>query len=229
MIKSLGVGISALLLALGTASAATLETDQYTVTYDDSTVFGGISSWSSGGSSVLGLSFQWTVPSAVNAVSTGSPVSAVFDLPSFTIAAKSGWALSNLGGFLGNLTFTNGTPGAETSVEVAGAVAVDGGPSAPVGGFLARTVTLDGGSFKVGYFSGTGSVPGAFESVSFSGGTLTLFADAGGPGFASIVGQPQNELEISFQAAPVPEPGTWAMMLAGAGLMGGMVVRRRRQ
>lgn len=33
---------------------------------------------------------------------------------------------------------------------------------------------------------------------------------------------------VSFIAAPVPEPGTWAMMIGGFGLAGGMLRRKRR-
>ena len=34
-------------------------------------------------------------------------------------------------------------------------------------------------------------------------------------------------LSVNFQAAPVPEPETYAMLLAGLGLMGAVVRRRR--
>jgi PEP-CTERM motif len=37
----------------------------------------------------------------------------------------------------------------------------------------------------------------------------------------------QIDLSVNFQAAPIPEPETYAMLLAGLGLMGGIVRRRQ--
>jgi hypothetical protein len=67
---------------------------------------------------------------------------------------------------------------------------------------------------------------GAFNSFSFSGGSLSLQASGGL--FSSIIGQPQNELRVSLVAMPVPEPETYAMLLAGLGVMALLFSRRRQ-
>lgn len=76
---------------------------------------------------------------------------------------------------------------------------------------------------RSGYFGDSGQVSfGSFESLEVTGGQLSL-AVAGGI-YASIISQPQNVLEFSFTAAPVPE--SWALLMAGLGLIG-YAARRR--
>jgi hypothetical protein len=65
---------------------------------------------------------------------------------------------------------------------------------------------------------------GSFESLEVIGGKLSLSV-AGGI-YASIISQPQNAMEFSFTAAPVPEPESWALLMAGLGLIG-YAARRR--
>lgn len=48
--------------------------------------------------------------------------------------------------------------------------------------------------------------------------------DHGGPGNAGQV----NGYVVEFSAAPVPEPESWALMLAGLAVTGGWAARRRR-
>lgn len=66
-----------------------------------------------------------------------------------------------------------------------------------------------------------------------SGTSLSLTADAAGA-FTSIFGAPDltglnvGYAQVNAQTAPVPEPGTWMMMLAGLGVTG-FALRRSRQ
>jgi len=60
-----------------------------------------------------------------------------------------------------------------------------------------------------------------------SSGSIAL-SESGGS-FASITAQPQNKFEISFTAMPVPEPETYAMLLAGLGALGWLTKRRQNQ
>ena len=61
-----------------------------------------------------------------------------------------------------------------------------------------------------------------YQEALVSGGTydLTLTGTA--------TGKSGGEYHLFASAVPVPEPGEWAMMMAGIGMLG-VMVRRRRQ
>ncbi len=223
-LKSLAA--AATLLVTGLASATTtLNAGSYSVTYDETTSsFGWISSSFTGGGGSVG--FEWSVDPSVNVTSLGgSAVSATFAIPDFTITVNPGYALSGaVMSSLGNIVFFQSGAGASTSITATGSLSVDGGPtvalpSAP----LTQTVITP----SFGFFSGTTSAPvGGFTSFAVTGASITL--NASGGSFASIGAQPQNKLKFEFTANAVPEPETYALMLAGLGIVG-LVARRRRQ
>ncbi|WP_457446321.1 PEP-CTERM sorting domain-containing protein [Roseateles sp. P5_E4] len=215
---------AAALLVSGLASATTtLNAGSYSVTYDETTTgFGWISSWFTAGGGAVG--FDWSVDPSVNVTSVGgAAMSATFAIPDFTISVNPGYALSGaVMSSLGNIVYAqNG--GATTSITATGMVSLDGGapmalPSAP----LTQTVINP----FLGYFSGSTSVPvGAFSSFAVTGASITL--NASGGSFAAIGAQPQNKLSFAFTANPVPEPETYALLLAGLGVVG-LLARRRR-
>ena len=47
-----------------------------------------------------------------------------------------------------------------------------------------------------------------------------------GPNFSSFTTERQSGLQVIASTSAVPEPATWAMMIAGFGLVGGMMRRR---
>lgn len=216
---------SGLLGAASSASAMTVaDFGKFTVTYDESTVFGGIS-FSFGSGDQVG--FGWNIPSSVSVSNTdaGSVTTNSFDLPDFTVTADPGWMLSGaIGGFMGNLVYAH-VGSATSSANVGGMVSIDGLGPVSAGGSLSRTATLSIPGLETGYYSVEGSAPyGTFSTFSFSSGVLALSASGG---TAAITGQPQNEFKFYFDATPVPEPETYAMMLAGLGLIGFIAARRR--
>ncbi|MDT8998264.1 PEP-CTERM sorting domain-containing protein [Paucibacter sp. APW11] len=212
------------LVASLAAHADTIDFGAYVLDFDASTVFGAPAYSFSSSGDVVG--FAWQVPSSVQVVSIGgAAANANFNLPSFTVLAKPGFALSGgFSGFLGNLVFNE--VGGSTSASASGQLSVDGGPAVSFGGTLGRTITTASPGFTSGFYAGSSSAPvGAFSSLSFSGGVLSLSASGGS--FASVIGQPQNELKLSFVATPVPEPQTYALLLAGLGVVGALARRRR--
>ena len=210
-----------LLLAVSAASAMVTQANtEYTVSYDETSDFGSLASTFSSGSS---LGFTWTVPNSAQVASFGPTTITTVALPSFTVTANTGWALSDIQGFLGNLVFTE--VGSTTGILIYADVSVNGGAVMSLSDGVDWTSTGGGPGYLQGYFGETfGPLPGGFQSVSVSNASIVLSASGGT--FGSIAAQPQNRFEISFTAQPVPEPQTYAMLLAGLGVLGWLAKRR---
>jgi hypothetical protein len=216
--------IALLALCGATAAGAATQSNDYgsfSVSYDDSSVFGSpsFSFTSSDGSA----GFGWNMPTSLNVASFGSTTSNSFAMPDFTITAKTGYKLSGLTGLIGNLVFTE-VGGGDTKLSVSASLSVDGGPSTSFSGNVSKVTTASMSGFQTGYFADSASPAiGSFSSFSLSKGVLTL--SASGPQFAAITSTPQNELKFSLIAAAVPEPESYAMFLAGLGLIGAIARR----
>jgi hypothetical protein len=221
-VKHLLVGLAGLVGVAANASAATADLGTFTLDYDDSTILGGLSFSFSSGGNVVG--FGWNLPSSL-AVAGGAGTTQTFALPSFTVTAKAGNTLSGpASGFLGNLVFGEYS-GATTSASGSAMVSFDGGPAVTAGGALAKTTTTSLTGFNGGYFSGTADAPiASFVTFAVTNASLTLSVD--GPGFGSIISQPQNELKFSFLSTPVPVPAAVWLLASALGAMG-TITRRR--
>ena len=203
----------ALLMAAGAqasmVASVTVNAGAYTLQYNPNTTFGWLAGTSTAGNAV---SFEWAVPTTVGVMSLGGAAAQqTFQLPDFTITANPGYTLSGLTAGLGNIVYTNVGTGAATSITASGNYSVNGGATVAAPWGAMQKVVL---SPNTGYFADSSTLPVAsFNSFALSGGAITLSASGGA--FASIQGQPQNKLTFSFNTAPVPEPETYALMLAG--------------
>lgn len=223
--------VAAAAMASASAATQTINFTEYTVTYDDASSFG----WASGSFWGAGFSgFNWDVPTTVNVAGLFSDDTASFSLPSFTVTVNPGYTLSNLTLFLGNIVYseTNGLGGtASTSLAINYDVSVDGGPAISASTSLVQTQTSSkfGGALLSGYFAiNTPLAGGSFNTITFSNASIDLAAYAANAISASITGQTQNQLKLELNMAPVPEPQTVAMMLAGLAALGTLAKRRQR-
>lgn len=220
------IAAAAALLVSGLASATTtFNAGAFSVLYDETTSgFGLITSWFTGPGGATG--FEWSLNPSINVTSVGgAPASATFAIPDFTITANAGYALSGpVNSSLGNIFYFQNGAGATTSITAAGNVSVNGGAPTVL---AAAPLTQNPSSPTLGYFAGSSSFAAAgFTSFAVTGASITL--NASGGSFAAIGAQPQNKLKFEFTAAPVPEPETYALLLAGLGVVG-LVARRRQQ
>lgn len=205
------------------AAAQTIDYGSFVLDFDDSTVFGA-PIVDLGGAGGL-VSVSWAVPGSVQLAVTDSLDFAEFELPSFTISAANGGHLSGaVNGFFGNLVFSEFGESA-TLATLDGVVSIDGSAPQVMSGEMSRTVTSnDPGVFSGGYYSAAASAPlGEFSSLSFSNGHLALIVF----GTGSILAQPQNQMSVSFFAAPATVPVPTALWLFGSAL-GGLGLLRRR-
>lgn len=220
--KGVILGVVGLAASLA-ASAQTIDFGSFVLDFDATTTFGAPSADFSGGNGLVSLS--WAVPDSVHLAVNDGLDFAEFNLPSFTITAKpSAFRLRGpVTGLFGNLVFSEFGE-SQTFASIDGEASVNGLGPVAVGGDMTRTETVSNpGVFTGGYYSATASAPlGEFSSFSFGNGHVdfTVF------GTGAILAQPQNELRVSFFAAPVPVPT--AVWLFGSALSGLGFMRRRQ-
>jgi hypothetical protein len=205
----------------GNALAATIDTGSYTVSYDDSQ-FGGISGWWWSGSN---QGFSFNIPQTVNVDNTQE--TATFSLPSFTITPDAGYSLS------GPIDLKIGSLGmaaynASASADFSGSFLVDGNTVSIGTPVLTPNTSTTSGVYTVGSLTleSNTDLPG-FNSLSLNKGLLTLSASGEFATVFSNGGNTPSQFAISLVVTPVPEPETYAMMLAGLGLLGFMAKRRK--
>ena len=220
------IAAAALLCTVGAASAwTTQDFGSHTLAYNEITDFGFLSSSFTAGGGAAG--FSWTVPNSAQVASFGLLEIVTIDLPSFTITANAGWMLSNPSVFLGNLIFTE-VGSATTQIILYADVSLNGGTPVSFVDNVDWAATSSGAGYLNGYFGETyGPASGGFTSLSVTNAHIVLSATGGV--FSSISAQPQNKLEVSLVAMPVPEPETYAMLLAGLGALGWLTKRRQNQ
>ncbi len=219
---------ASLLLAVSAASADTsFDVGGATVTYDESTTLG-FTNGSFNGFQFEG--FSWQIPDSATVVNTvqGTTAFLTVDLPSFTLTANPGYALSDFSVFFGNPTFFD--LGGTSNIEFSGDVSINGAAPISVSSLIDFVITNQNESIALnaGYFSQQETLPGPFTTFTLSNASLLLTAYVLEDGtVSSIVSNPQNKLEISYNVVAVPEPETGVMLLAGLTAMGWLARRRR--
>lgn len=205
------------------ALAATASFDQYTLEYANTPNITLAGAFGDGHT----FGFNFSVLPAVSVLNTTSGVvTSTFALPTFTVTPASGYVLSGeIRATLGNFSYTE-FPGATTSATVSSDVTIDGTPYISTNVPMTKIAfTPSSGEYRINVIS---SGIGAFNNFKLNSGSLVLTTDNTG-GFGSLVSaQSSSEFRISFTAAPIPEPESYAMLLAGLCLIGAVVRRRTR-
>lgn len=151
-----------------------------------------------------------------------------------TVYGRTNQGAGDLIRFTGNTDLTaTGESGYATIKGASGWNTLTIEPDLNAFGFTALdfSVMLNGkGSITVDIYFLDGTSPVQFTSSSFNGNTdFTVLAGAGEILKSITVSgdlKQVKQLDIALVPAPVPEPATWAMMIAGLGLAGAMLRRR---
>lgn len=152
----------------------------------------------------------------------------------YALAVKDGYKITNItvtGEFYGALRPAQWTTPGGAGNDVGILFKIDA-PGQPPGWKVDSTSTLDGHrAFRFEAEPGalTGDVSLALAGFTKAWAYSAWYQDGPGEDFwlGSYADAGIRDLRLSISVAPVPEPGTYAMLLAGLGLLG-MARRRRR-
>jgi hypothetical protein len=204
------------LLAGGNASAAiqTFSGTHVSYSFDDAALglFGPLSGVSVAGDSLVfaptGFLANSITPAAIGTLNVTVTANAGYQLSGFSLSENGGYSTA-----LGGLAYVTGSL---TAIDIEGGSTLNAfGSLAPV--YNGTTWTAQTGAVQVG--AGWGGLDGVVGSVN-----LTLSNQLFATGGASIW---KTGVQLGAVAAPIPEADTYALMLAGLGLVGVMARRRR--
>lgn len=235
-IKQAFVGTLSLLASVA-APAAVLDLGAYTLTYDQTTVFGDPTLTSSGPGNAV--SFEWSLGSAVNYINVGpstdpSALAKLIILPAYTVTANAGFTLSGpVSGLLGTPIYSEftgaaGSPFNVTNMKLSGVMSVNGGAGVAFEQDAIKTPVISvPGLAEVGTMKlNLNAAIGSFTSFVFNG--ALILSSTGTPeslSLAAIQSRTEDVFQVSFLATPVPVPP--AAWLFSSALIGLVLGRRR--
>lgn len=183
---------------------------------DDATtyVFGNASATTSVAHATANASTSLSQTLAGSATATSSLVSPESQ-PHYGVSRASQaseFTLSQAGTVTFTLGYTLNTSSAGNNDDTYGQAALS---------FAAGTYAVTGDEQRVEYFS--------FDQPGSHSGTLTVTVSLAGPGDIGYYDLRGNAYAYATATAAVPEPGEWALMLAGLGVLGGWSRMRRQR
>jgi hypothetical protein len=226
-LKSIAVAVALASSAAGALSASvTLSGSTFDVTYDSAlvglfgtpTLIGDVLSWFPSGSP--GFTAQ-----------TSGGISVTNSTFAMTVAAKPGYYLASFGLGEGGDYFYFGTG---AGVAVSGQLRVT-----PLPGSVSSTPIAPTTTFSSNVFPDFSTDNWAASSAPINAPAMTTLANVSVQNILAAYANPsefpsyafieKKEAFLTVSTVPVPEPETYAMMLAGLGVIGFLASRRRRQ
>lgn len=159
-------------------------------------------------------------PEVAGATGSGL-VTVTFDTDADTLGITASWSGLSAGTTVAHIHCCTAVPGTGTVGVAVTPVTLPGFPVGVTAGSYATTLNLaDAATYTGTFLTANGGTPATAEAGLLAG-------IQAGRAYFNVHSSRFPGGEIRGFLAPVPEPATWAMMIAGFGMLGGVMRRRR--